>query len=155
MARNFARVFTDVWADEEWRSLGRAQHLYLALISQPKLSLAGCLDLKPRVWAAMTGMSERQVNACLADLEAAGQKVVVDRETDELVIRTFVKNDKVLANQNLAKGMWKAWEQIESPTLRQVVIDNLPDEAWKPEFEPRCEPPFRTTVPDHGSEPRS
>lgn len=132
MARTQARLLTSVWTDADWLALSAgAQRLYMVLLSQPKLSLAGCLDVMPARWASTApDETEESVRANLAEL-AAGWFVVVDDETGELVIRTFVRADiGPKANSNLVKGMWGAWEAILSPKLRKIVVDNMPAEVF-------------------------
>lgn len=130
------RVRVDIWRDEDWRHLTHdAQWLYLSLLSQPKLNLAGCLDLKPSVWATLARDTHRDdLQKWLTELEQA-HLVVVDWATEELVIRTFTAHDGVFYNRNLGRGVWSAWAAIESPDLRTVVIENMPDEAWDVRFE--------------------
>ena len=49
MARSEARVLVSIWSDPDWLALtSTAQRAYLLLLSQPKLSLAGCLDWMPQ-----------------------------------------------------------------------------------------------------------
>lgn len=61
MARTFARIYTTVWNDPEFRALGPAQHTYFLILAQPKLSLVGCIDMKPRSWSAMSGLTTGQI----------------------------------------------------------------------------------------------
>lgn len=148
MARNFARVSTAVWADPTWRALGAGrQHMYLLLLSQPKLTLAGSLDVKTRVWADMAELPESDIVERLQGLDVLGL-IAVDWETEELVIRTFVRHDLVLSNRKTAKGMWSAWGAIESQRLREVVVANLPSEAFDPDVDPPIEPPIEPPI-DH------
>lgn len=151
MARNFARVSTAVWADPTWRALGAGrQHMYLLLLSQPKLTLAGSLDVKTRVWADMAELPESDIVERLQGLDVLGL-IAVDWETEELVIRTFVRHDLVLSNRKTAKGMWSAWGAIESQRLREVVVANLPSEAFDPDVDPPIDPPIPEPE-DGGSE---
>lgn len=140
MARSYARIYTSIWDDPDFRALGSAQHMYFLLLAQPKLSLAGCIDMKPRSWAAMSGLTTGQVVSLLDELEQA-RFVVIDPDTDELVIRTFTQHDQATANGNLIKGMWSAWSAIESPPLRRVVLQHMPRKCFEPKYEPRSEPP--------------
>jgi hypothetical protein len=105
------------------------------LLSQGTLNMAGCTVMRPATWARLAGGVERdQVGKWLHELEDAGL-VSIDEATEELVIRTFVRHDNLLRNQNTGRGMWSGWASIESPMLRQVVVDNLPDEAWEVRFQ--------------------
>jgi len=129
MARTQATIFSSCWDDPDWLALpADAQRLYWLLLSQRKLTLAGCLDLFPARWAPLCAdWTEDDVIGVLDALVDA-RFVVIDG--DELVIRTFVKSDLAKANQNLVKGMWGAWQAILSPVLRKVVVDAMPDEVF-------------------------
>lgn len=141
MARTFARIYTTVWNDPEFRALGPAQHTYFLILAQPKLSLVGCIDVKPRSWSAMSGLTTGQIASQIDTLEQASF-VVVDGDTEELLIRTYVQNDQATANGNLIKGMWSAWATIESQMLRQVVVQHMPDKCFDPKFGPLSKPPL-------------
>lgn len=128
MARSNARVLCTIWQKDDWKALDApAQHLYLLILSQPKLSLVGCIDYMPRRWATLAaGMTEAGVDAATRRLENE-RFVVVDTDTDELLIRTFVRHDGVNAkNKNLRLGVWSAWRAVASPVLRKVAADNMP-----------------------------
>lgn len=164
MARTHGRILSTIWDDPDFLDLsGAAQRMYFLLISQKKLTLAGSLDFKPARWRLSRDVTRADVEDALDDLEAH-RFVVVDRETDELVIRTFVRHDSGYGrNSNLLKGVWSAWASIESPVLRKVVVDNLPDELWEQEKAPapgaaqqmRWSPPPEPPVPTNGSNDRS
>lgn len=68
--RTEARVFTDIWADPDFRSLSaQAQRLYLFLLSQPDLTYAGTIALRERKWAAAAAdLTRRDVEEALAEL---------------------------------------------------------------------------------------
>lgn len=151
MARNYARITTALWRDPEWTALSvDAQWAYVALLAQPKLTLAGSLDMKIQSWRRWAaGVDEARLTNALVELQDEGM-ILTDTRTQELVIRTFVLHDDVLKNRNLGRGMWSAWSTIESEELRLFVVDNLPDEAW----EPRFEPPFLSRN-NHGLNHRS
>lgn len=137
MARTYARIDVKRPLDPDWRALTcRQQAVYDFLLSNPKLSLCGALDVKLGSWSGMSAdMDATALVDTLSDLEASGY-IGWDRTTDEVVLRTFVRHDGVLQNQNLGKGMWSAWHTLESPALRQFVVDNLPEKAWEPRFDP-------------------
>ena len=165
MARTRATLWSSIWRDEGWTALTeRAQRLYLVLLSQPKLSLAGSLDLMPKRWVNLAADTTPDgVDESLAEL-VEHRFVVVD--DDELVIRTFVEHDLAAGsvNKNLVKGMWSAWAAIGSPALRKVVVDAMPDSVWSREgvvrpaeaeelrFEPRLPLPLGNHGSNHGSD---
>lgn len=133
MARSRASIFVTVWQDEHWRATpSSAKYLYLLLLSQARVTLAGCIDLMPRRWADMD--PDRTEADVLADLDVLQERgyIVVDPESGELLIRSFAKNDVCsgTVNSNTMKGYWSAWESILSPTLRKVAVDNTPEGLW-------------------------
>lgn len=166
MARTRATITTTVWSDLDFRDLSpEAKLTYVTLLSQPTLSLAGCLDFVPERWATLTGYDVASINGALHELEQR-RYIAVDRSTFELVLRSFVLHDigATPPNSNLAKGMWAAWALILSPDLKALVARNVP-EAWfdrddVPEAarELRFEPPEPTPKnpgSDGGSNPGS
>lgn len=135
MARSHALIHVTIWSDDDWRNLSHtAQWLYEALLSQPDLlNLCGVLTLHPRRWSALAAdVDQDVVNAALTELEH-NRFVVVDRDTDELLIRTFMRHDQVLLKPNIAKAAARAFGAIHSRTIRQAILDALPEhlqQAW-------------------------
>lgn len=171
MARTHGQILVTIWGDPEFTARSSAaQRVYMMLTSQLKLSMVGVLDYKPHRWA------QYAPDTTVEDIENAVQEladhrfVVVDRDTDELLVRTIVRYDGIrhTANRNLLKGMWSAWESVESPVLRRVVVEHIPAAVWDskrsaapPEavaMRPSCpqpEPPDRTGGYDRRSEPKA
>jgi hypothetical protein len=181
MARSHAKLLAAIWSDPEFIAMPTdAQRLYMLLLSQPKMSIVGCIDFMPARWARLAP------DTTAVDVERSAwvlhehRFVVIDLATEELVIRTLVKHDGVraTANRNLLKGFWSAWEAIESAALQQAVTDQIPDDVWDAQKLPppaaalemrRSEPPeppvptagsnqtdesVPTAGANHGSEPR-
>lgn len=132
MARTYGKLLAAAWIDEDWTNLrAREQWLYMLLLSQPKLTLVGCIDYRPAHWAKLAdGIDVPAVIAAVEGLEAANY-VAVDRDTDELLIRSFTKHDGIAtANYKLRKGLWGAWVQVMSADLRAVAVRNMPAELF-------------------------
>ncbi len=166
MARKHALVLASIWTDPDWVTLtAAAQRTYMLLLSQPKLSLAGLLDYVPSRWARMAAdTSLASVEAAIDELEAS-RFVLVDHDTDELLIRTFVKHDitTVLRNRNLLRGLWNAWAAIQSRQLQLETLRNVPASVWEADG---CQPhpealrirrsgQLEPTVQTHSSNPQS
>lgn len=148
MARSYASLTTAVAEDADWCALTMdLQWAYTLLLRLPKLSLAGCVDVKLRPWAKLCAdVSEVDLDALFMALQDL-RFIRWDRDTEEIAIRTFVRNDRVLQNRNSGRGMWASWASIESPELRLFVAANMPDEAFEEQFRPRLterpiEPPL-------------
>lgn len=134
MARNYLQFSVDAWRDRDWTNLtAQAQWLYVLILSQPKLTLVGGLDINVNKWATMCADAEADdVSAALDELELE-RFVIVDRVTQELIIRSFTKNDLKSSrlSPQIVKGFWGAWKGLHSPELRMAVVDNCPDAVWE------------------------
>ena len=71
MPRTEARIFTSIWKDGDFLSLPpSAQRLYMFLLSQPELTYAGTMPLRPVRWARKAaGLSLADVERDLKELE--------------------------------------------------------------------------------------
>lgn len=128
--RHHAHILTTIWDDPDFVALpASAQRLYFQLMTQKKLTMVGLIAYTPRNWAR--GCSELTVNAiesAVTALEAA-DFVLVDTETEELVIRTSVRHDPPRGFKSI-KGMWNAWQMVDSKPLQRAILDVLPAEIW-------------------------
>lgn len=122
MAREHANIRLDMWGDDDWRSLTRdAQWLYKLLLTHPDTNRAGVSDWRPGRLARMAnGTTPDDIRAMGAELEAKFF-VVIDADTEEVLIRSYVKYDGVLKQPNLTVTMAKDWAAVASARLRAVV----------------------------------
>jgi hypothetical protein len=139
MARSYANIATAIWRDDDFRILSvAAQHAYFLLASQADISAAGILSLNLTRWAARTkDVTRASLRAALEELEAH-RFVAVDDETEELLVRSFVRWDNGYGNPKRRPVIRDAAGEIESPRLRRVLAEeferlNLPAE-WIPAF---------------------
>lgn len=127
MARDYAKLLCSAWtADPDWSGRSsEAQRLYLLTLSQPDVSYAGVVPYRPRRWATMSKDSSlTKVRRSLTELEAHGY-VVIDADTQELLIRSFIRHDNPLKVPNMARAMVNAFHAILSHHLRDVVLGEL------------------------------
>lgn len=126
MAREYGRIWLSAWKDFEFTELdAEHQWLYFALISQPGLSTCGVQSYAPSRWATLAkNMTPRKIERSVQQLEA-GRLVIVDRETDELLIRSHVRHDKPLRTANVAKAVARTWEQVASTELQKAILVEL------------------------------
>src|SRR5690606_9062734 len=98
MARDHGRILCRIWSDKDFRALPRtAQALYMQLLSQKEINNAGVLPLMLSKWAK--GCDEIETSEDLVpDLAAliAARFIVVDSDTEEVLVRSFIRNDGVL-----------------------------------------------------------
>src|SRR5699024_915307 len=126
MARDRANIFTNIWTDTDWRTLkGEEQHLYLLLMTHPDLSYSGVCDWRPGRLAKMRDDATR------ADIERAGMAlqskrfILIDEETEEVLIRSYIRHDGVLKQPNLAVSFVNAYGSAASPEIRMLIIHEL------------------------------
>lgn len=126
MARDHARVSLSVWADDDWRDLSpEAQHLYFVLLTQPSLSYAGVADWRPaRLRALASPWRPDGFNRAAVEL-ARQLYIVVDEDTEEVLIRSFVRHDGLMKQRNMAVSMVRAYEAIASRGIRGVFVHEL------------------------------
>jgi hypothetical protein len=126
MARDHARILTAIWRDEDFRALPvDAQHTYLTAVSHDELSYCGRLDYRPgRLAVLAKGNTAKKVEAAVARLVRA-RYVVLDRDTEELLIRTYVKHDGVLDRVNMGKAVARATTKLVSLQLRAALFEEL------------------------------
>lgn len=151
MARTHARVQATLWQDEDWRALsGAAQRVYLLLISQPQINHCGVLPLVPRRWARLAGDTTLDdVLDALGELEAA-RFVVGDEETEEILIRTFVKHDRIDKQPQLAASAMRQFEEVQSARIKVSLFDE--NTEFFASFAPLVEP-LRSGVVEGVAEP--
>lgn len=129
MARDYAAIYTNVWSDPDWRSLTpRLQHGYWLLLTQPRLSPCGVLDFIPGRYANLAaGMNRNAIERLVDDLRHTKPRpyVVMDDDTCELLLRSFVRWDGLMAGPKSSKAVAKDFAAIESDLIRQAVIDEL------------------------------
>lgn len=126
MARDHARVNLTIWTDPDFRALPpAAQHLYLTLWTAPELSYCGVHDWRP---ARMTGLSQgftaEHIETVAACLEAR-HFFVIDRDTEECLIRSWARFDGIMKQPRMAVSLVSAYASTGSQTIRRVLVREM------------------------------
>ena len=125
MGRPYAKLYRDIWTDPDLRALGRdARYVYIFLFSQPDLNAAGVLPLTVRRWAGTAGMTPEEMTGTLALLNDH-RYVVIDDATEELLIRTYIRNDELWRIPNTLYAVVRDAARTVSPTLRATLAAEL------------------------------
>lgn len=126
MAREHARIFVSIWADDDFRArTAAAQRLYHLLLTQPGLTYAGTTDLRVARWAACApDTTTADVEAALAELEAH-RYVVVDRGTEEVLIRSYLRRDELWKQPKILTLALRQIVTIQSARLRSALRSEL------------------------------
>lgn len=126
MPREYANMRSDIWGDDDWRDLSlHAQWLYELLMTHPTLTTAGVADWRPAKLAGLAKDATVSVVREAAEELAAAWFVVFDDETEEILIRSFLRHDGVLKKPNVAISMTKAFAAVASAEIRGVIVHEL------------------------------
>jgi hypothetical protein len=126
MARNFGRILARIWDDRDFLALEPGpQRLYCFLLSQSNLNHAGLLPMTLRKWAKKAkGLTPEMIRRDLAALDAA-RFVVMDEDSEEVLIRSFVRNDDVWKMPRVMGSMVSGALEIESHRLRRALLAEM------------------------------
>ena len=124
--RSYAQIKFTIWNDDDFRDLPpAAQHLYFVLLTDPGLTYAGTGDWHPgKIAARAAGWTAEQVKDAAA-LLIHRLYILVDEDTEEFLIRSFIRNDDLLKQPKLSVSMANARAAIASRGIRGVVVHEL------------------------------
>lgn len=126
MAKEYGQLRHDIWSDDDWLNLTvPAQHLYMTLLSDPTLNYCGVADWRPGK-LAQRAAENRAADTILAAAELSyAYFVVIDEETEEVLIRSYLRHDPILKNPRLAVTMAKEYGVIGSRKIRAALVHEL------------------------------
>jgi hypothetical protein len=126
MARDRANINTGIWTDQDFRDLTIAeQHLYKLLMTHPTLSYAGVVDWRPARIAAMSADATPAGVRQTAEALQEKRYVFIDEETEEILVRSFLRHDGLLKQPKLSISMVNAFAAVASKRIREVVTHEL------------------------------
>ncbi|WP_188491950.1 hypothetical protein [Williamsia phyllosphaerae] len=119
-------MHTDIWGNDDWLDLTvDAQNLYMMLYTSPALSLCGAAD-----WH-VGRLCNRAADWTPAKIERAAEELserlflIIDTETDECLLRSWVKHDGLWRTPNMAVSVTNARADLASRTLRGVIVHEV------------------------------
>lgn len=122
MARSYASVYLTIWNDPDFRSLSfAAQWLYFTMLTYPTLTSCGVMEWREAKLVRMTeGITVQELREAAWEL---GQRrlIAVDPDTEEALVRSFVRHDGGLKSPNMAKGIVREHGTIASRKLMELV----------------------------------
>lgn len=123
MARDYARIMTSIWRNNEFRLLAEApQRAYLMLVTQPDISAAGVLALRVRRWADMASNTTAESLAHAFRALEAGRFIVVDWDAEELLIRSFIRWDAGFSNPKRRPVILRDASQVVSASITHHLV---------------------------------
>jgi hypothetical protein len=126
MAREHGRLLCRIWNDSDWKALtSTEQWAYEMLVSQANITNCGLILLTVRRWANhASDMTEEKIRDALRTLDRK-RFIAMDEDTEEILVRTFIRGDGVLKLPNVFKNALRQASQIQSSRLRNVLAAEL------------------------------
>lgn len=126
MARSYGRFTTSIYRDQDFRALTFAQQgIYFMLGLQAEMSGAGTLALTQKRWAAMAAeCATDDLRRELGVLEQRGH-IVLDEDTEELLIVKFVKWDGGIGNEKRRPVIKEAALAVASQRIRHTLAREI------------------------------
>ncbi|MDI9901329.1 hypothetical protein QM716_15835 [Rhodococcus sp. IEGM 1409] len=140
MPSDYTRMNRDIWSSDEFLDLSQAaQHLYFALWTHPNLSFCGSVEWHPgRLATRAADLTPESVVESGIELSQS-LFIAVDLDTEEALVRSWIKHDGLCRQPNMAVAMSKDRAALSSRGLRGIVVHEVaklrtaePDlSAWK------------------------
>ena len=124
--RQYALIHRAILDDPSWRCLTRSQqNLYLLLLLKLSTNLCGVVDWRPKKLSV--NASDMTVETIEADAVVLEKKlyIVRDEDTDEVLIRSFLRNDAPLKSSKTAIAVRSSYTDTASSKLRGVIVFEL------------------------------
>lgn len=124
MARTLGVVKSEIWEPlSDFRTLTpTTQWAYLMLLSQPQISNLGILPYTPEKWVRLAvGLTLHEIEDTIRTLDER-RFTVTDRDTAELLVRTFIKHDKVWSQPKLVTNARRLIREVESDQIRNTLV---------------------------------
>ena len=122
MGREYSRVKLTIWNDPDFQALTyRAQWLYFVMLTHPTLNACGVIDWRePKLTHYASGITVRELQAAAYELGHGGF-IAIDPDTEEAVIRSFVRHDGGMKSPNMVKAIVRAHGGIASRKIKAIV----------------------------------
>lgn len=124
--RDHGRILTRAWNSGAFKGVPReAFGTFAMLVSEPSTNNAGLVSISLNRWANnFTSSTPVEIRADL-ELLASERFIVVDWDTEEILIRTLVRNDGICKQPFVLINALRAAILIQSPTLRSALSVEL------------------------------
>ena len=122
MGRSYAQILLTIWNDPDFRgSSADAQWLYFVMLTHPSLSSCGVVDWRESRLAALAqDMTVQRIRNAAHEL-GMRRLIAVDADTEEALVRSFVRHDGILKSPNQTKKLVREHGGIASPLLLELV----------------------------------
>lgn len=126
MARNHGQILCSIWSDQDFIGLSAdEQRMYFVLLSQRLLNHAGVVPMTLQKWANLSpDTTTDDVLRWLKGL-ACKRYVVFDPGTEELLVRSLIRNDGIAKQPQVLKAALRVALEVDSPLVRWALAEEL------------------------------
>lgn len=127
MVREYARLRVSSYDDPDVEALTiEAQWLYYkVLLAHPTLSSCGVMDWRPKKLVRKgSNAGPVKILAAAAELEHA-RFLMFNLETEEVLLRSYVRGDELLKNPKMAGAVIKAYQAVASRELQAALVTEI------------------------------
>ncbi len=123
---DYAKIWQRIWDDPDFISLDlESQAVFFLLISDPGRNNAGVLPLTLNRWARCSKDADQDTIRRILGGLAARNFIVVDWDYEEVLVRTFIRNDQGYIHPNMHKSVLRSVAKTRSPLLKSVLAEEL------------------------------
>jgi hypothetical protein len=123
---SYVKLIRTIWQDADFLRLPlSSQRLYMLLISQADITHVGILPLMPTRWARLAPDTTAESVRDDLDALAVDNFVVVDNDTEEVLVRTYLVHDEAFKIPNGKKALVAAYGRVLSRHLQTVIAGVL------------------------------
>ena len=124
--RDYAQIRINIWNDDDFCDLTPdAQLLYFVLISHPSMNRAGVGTWHAGRLANLNSIWDKhRVNLAAVEL-IDSYFIIIDEDTDEFLVRTFVRHDGLMKQRNMATTMAREFAAVGSRRIKSVIVFEL------------------------------
>lgn len=128
MARSEARLQFGMWRAGLNGFSAHAKLLYAVLLTEPTINHCGVGAIRLSRWAKDASLTIAETEKALSELTAGDPLVaplLLDDDTDEVLVRTLIRNDGVADQPYVLKGALREAVRAQSPLIRWVLAAEL------------------------------
>lgn len=130
MAREHARILVTIWDDPDWLALtATEQQVYIAVLSSKDLSWCGVAPFLPQRYQHLSRDGSlaraRKAFEALSNGDPSRAFLVIDHDTAEVAVRSFVRHDQLMKQPNVAIAMARSIERVHSDLIVGVIHGEL------------------------------
>jgi hypothetical protein len=124
--RDHARLLCSIWDNEDFVALDAVvQRAYFVMLSEPSISNAGVAMLTLKRWARLAADTPPDVFEEHLRLLADGRFLLIDWDTEELLVRTFIRGDGVVKQPHILLNAARSARSVRSAALRAGIAREL------------------------------